>query len=304
MCSTPLTLLTTGGTIAATVNDNGALVPTADGASLLRAAGIPPSQAKARDLTLLDSSSITLSDLDTVIAEVHAELEGGAPGVVLTHGTDSLEDTALALDLVHHFAAPVVLTGAQRAFDSEDGDGPRNLRDAMDAAADPANQGRGALVAFGGRLLPARGIAKMHTSSLDAFAPTAPEPLPRPVPARRAVLTGLRVPIVAAWPGADAELVRAAVANGVDGLVVEALGSGNMGAEMGRGVADALRQGVPVVVSTRVPQGSVRLAYGGAGGGATLASLGAVSAGYLTPGQARILLATALAAGIDPAAWF
>ncbi|HZK32668.1 MAG TPA: asparaginase domain-containing protein, partial [Corynebacterium sp.] len=131
-------LLATGGTIACTRDNTGALVPTAQARDLVAAAGVDHPQITTRDLTRLDSSSLTLSELDGLTAAVRESLAAGAAGIVITHGTDSLEDTALALDLVHDSETPVVLTGAQRAFDHPAADGPANLRGALAAAADPA----------------------------------------------------------------------------------------------------------------------------------------------------------------------
>lgn len=90
------------------------------------------------------------------------------------------------------------------------------------------------------------------------------------------------------------------MAAGADGLVIAALGSGNVSAELGHAARRAVQQGIPVVVATRVPQGAVKLAYGGGGGGATLAQHGAVSARTVHPGQARLALIIALATKINP----
>lgn len=288
-----ISLLTTGGTIACTADTAGALVPTVSGEELVRAASL--SDVRVTDLIRLDSSSISLADLDTLIAAVRKELADDAvTGVVLTHGTDSLEETAMALAMIHASDKPVVLTGAQRAFDHPDTDGPGNLR----AAVDAARSATGVSVAFGGRLLPAAGLRKVHTSQLDAFDNPAWSDSRRTVPAAR--LSTFEVPVIAAYPGADGWLVEAAIEHGVDGLVIEGMGSGNMSEAFGRSVAYALEEGIPVVVATRVAFGEVSLAYGGAGGGATLRDQGAIGAGILSAGQARIALICALAAGVDP----
>lgn len=296
---TRITLLTTGGTIACTTDENGVLRPTVTGPDLVAAVQdtLPDHvTVTVRDLARLDSSAITLSDLDELVAAVHEELASeDVDGVVITHGTDSMEDTALALDCFHGDDRPVVLTGAQRAFDHPSSDGPGNLSEAVRLAADPLARRQGVLIAFGGWTIPARGAVKRHTSELDGFISTTPREVVRPPAVAVAPLAGRLVPVIAAWPGAGRELVDAAVAAGATGIVVEALGSGNIGPGMGEGVADALAAGIPVVVSTRVPQGPVTLAYGGTGGGATLAERGAVGAGYLRPGQARIALTVALA---------
>lgn len=292
-----ISLLTTGGTIACTADATGALVPTVTGEELVSAAQLEG--VRVADLLRLDSSSISLSDLDGLLERVRKELlDDSVTGIVLTHGTDSLEETAMALAMVHDSDKPVVLTGAQRAFDHPDSDGTGNLRDAVEAARTSA----GVLVAFGGRILPARGLRKVHTSNLDAFDNQAWNDRRRVVPV--AELGGLDVPVLAASPGADGWVIDAAVERGADGLVIEALGSGNMSTGFGEAAARALEAGVAVVVATRVPFGEVSLAYGGAGGGATLGELGALGAGELGAGQARIALASALAAGVDPAEVF
>lgn len=307
--TTRIRILTTGGTIACTRDPvTGALEPTLSVDDLIAAAGLlspaPGTVVSGRDLTRLDSSAITLADLDLLIDAVRTELNDGADAVVVTHGTDSMEDTALALDLVHAADVPVVLTGSMRPFDAADYDGIANLRGAVNAAADPANRGRGVLISFASRLLPARGVLKAHTSDPVAFHARSASPGPRPVPVRHKGLGALNVPIIAAWPGAPGDIVDFAVASKADGIVIEALGAGNMSVGMGEAVARARQRRIPVVIATRVPYGAVSLAYGGAGGGSTLGDLGAMSAGALGPGQARITLATAIAARVDPATLF
>ena len=117
---------------------------------------------------------MTFADLRTVAAEVSRQLDrGDVDGVVITHGTDAMEETAILLDLVHAGAKPVVLTGAQRAADVVDSDGPRNLRDAIAVAADPAARGHGTMVVFGGAVYAARGVRKSHTVDLAAFSSPA-----------------------------------------------------------------------------------------------------------------------------------
>ncbi|AKK11445.1 asparaginase domain-containing protein [Corynebacterium uterequi] len=286
-----ISLLTTGGTIACTQVD-GALVPTLGGAELLAsahrvAADLPPT--RVTDLSLIDSSAMDFALLDTVLDAVAAALDDSS-AVVLTHGTDSLEETALAMDLL---GGPIVLTGAQRPADHPHPDGPGNLAAALTAAASVER----AAIAFGGRVIPARGAYKTDTHALAAFASND---APTRAPAPRARLGTVRIPIVAAYPGAPEWIIDDAVRRGADGLVVEALGSGNMSPACGDAVARAAAS-IPVVIATRVARGGVALAYGGAGGGATLSGHGVLSAGRLSAGQARIALAWAVAAGVDPA---
>ena len=207
-----------------------------------------------------------------------------------------MAETALALDLVHADPRPVVLTGAMRSADHARPDGPANLRGAIEVAA--SRRDTGVLVHSAGETLPARGLMKTQTTAEHAFTLTSGSPLPRPMAVPAAPLDGLNIPIIRAWAGADDALIRAL--GPIDGLVLEALGSGNVSACMGGAVAKLLRRGVPVVVATSVPYGEVSFAYGGAGGGSTLGDLGALPAGYLSASQARIALATALASGVNP----
>ena len=295
-----IAVVATGGTIACTTDDTGALVPTVSAAELVEAAReiSTPSDVdiSAIDSVRLDSSSLSLTDLDDLLQRVHALLaDDSIAGVVITHGTDSMEDTAMALELFHTGEKPVVITGAQRSFDHLESDGPQNLADAISYAA---NGAPGVSIRFGGLTIPARGAFKAHTSALEAFQATSQKIRTRPT-LPLTPLAGQDIVIISAWPGAPRLLVDAAVASGVNGIIVEGLGSGNMGSEMGEGVKDALDAGIPVLITTRVPEGSVTLAYGGDGGGATLAQAGALGTGTLRAGQARMVLLAALATDTD-----
>ncbi|KHO29120.1 asparaginase [Corynebacterium minutissimum] len=290
-------LIATGGTIACTTIADGSLVPTVSGQQLADSLG---NDIEVVEFRALDSSSITLADLDELLLCVRTQLaRPEIKGVLITHGTDSMEETALALSLFDLGDGPIVLTGAQRAFDHPEGDGPRNLRDAFDLLCSGKP---GVWVQFGGKTIPGRGARKWHTSHLNGFEelPVGDSALPAlPLTA----MAEYPVEIIAAYPGAGSMLVDASLGH-TKGLVIEAMGSGNMGAEMGAGVARALQAGVPVVISTRTPYGVTKLAYGGAGGGATLGEMGAVASGGFRAGQARIMLAAALATGTPVADMF
>ena len=292
---TNLALIATGGTIACTTVRDGSLVPTVTGAQL--AADIDAAVVEFRQL---DSSSITLAALDELIAVVNEQTaRADIDGVIITHGTDSMEETAMALEIFCASDTPIVLTGAQRSYDHPHPDGPRNLRDARELALSGQP---GVFIRFGGMTIPARGARKQHTSDLRAFESLrVPDATPRLQPQP---LAPHPVEIIPAYPGAGRVLVDAARNSPTAGLVIEAMGAGNMSEEMGRAVADALRDGLPVVISTRTPYGTTPLSYGGDGGGASLHSLGAINAGAFRPSQARILLAAALATGTAPAEVF
>lgn len=300
--SETIAVVATGGTIACTLDEHGALVPTVSAAELVDAAlslsAVPRVNTRAIDSVRLDSSSLTLPDLDDLLQRVHALLaDASIAGVVITHGTDSMEETAMALELFHIGDKPVVITGAQRSFDHPDSDGPQNLADSIAYATTGAP---GVSIRFGGLTVSSRGAFKSHTSSLEAFT-AVPTPMRTRPTLALTPLAGNDVVIISAWPGASRTMVDAAVASGAGGIIVEAMGSGNMGSQMGESVADALEAGIPILITTRVPEGSVSLAYGGSGGGATLARNGALGTGTLRAGQARMVLLAALATGTDVA---
>lgn len=308
---TRLVLVAAGGTIASTVDDQGAASAALSGAEVL--ARLVPEAAGAVQVVEamnVNSYAMGLAEIDHVRAIVERVLEDAdVAGVVVTHGTDTLEETALALHLALDDDRPVVLTGAQRDSDDPDSDGVANLRDAIAVAGDPGAAGRGVLVCFAGRILPAVGVRKVQTLDPRAFAAVsgrghggvhdgrvtwaAP---PGARPARlRAPLGSTRVDIVSAYPGADRVALDACVAAGAHGIVLEATGAGNATPS----ILEAVREYAPrirFVVSTRVPEGPVTAIYRGSGGGVDLLEAGAIGAGWLRPGQARIALAALLAA--------
>ncbi|MTE01268.1 asparaginase [Paracoccus sp. YIM 132242] len=287
-----VTIIATGGTIASQKNAAGSSTPSLDGQALLARLGdLPPVRLRPVDLFARDSSTLTLADMQAVSDAAGAALAGGAAGVVVLHGTDAMEETALLVSL-NHPGAPVVLTGAQFTDDHPQADGPANMTAAIRAVLEG---GAGVRLAFGGRLLPAWGLVKFATDSADAFRLAADAVAPRL--ALTAPVGGVRVDVVAVHPGGDATHVEASLAAGAQGIVLAALGSGNATPAMADAVARCRARGVPVVVSSRVPLGRLAASYGGGGGGHDLVRAGAVLSAVLRPGQARVLLAALIAAG-------
>ena len=296
-----IVVLSTGGTIASTRNDKDEVAPTVTGDDLVKPLydtfDKDKLELEVKDIANLDSPEMTLADTDTIIGAVSEEMKRkDVDGVIVTHGTDSIEETAIALDTFHDSDKPVVLTGAMRPFDDPDADGPDNLTTAVEAIANPENQGKGTFIAFGDKVLPARGAFMSDTTKPNGFATNSDKDFPeRPAPLKYAPLGDVRVDIIAAYPGASGDLIERAVAGGAQGIVIEGMGTGNISGSLAAAAKEAAKT-MPVVLTTRVDHGPVKGIYGG---GAALADAGVISAGPLRAPQARMLVAAAVATDSD-----
>lgn len=308
-------ILFTGGTISMVVDPvAGGNVPTLDGAAILaRTPGLETiADVVPVDLGRTPASHFTFARLIEIAAEIRRRQEDPSiDGVVVVQGTDTIEETAFLWDLVLDRPEPVVVTGAMRSA-SEDGyDGPRNLRDAVAIAAAAALTGEGVLVALAGTIEPADTVIKSHATALDTFRSMEAPPLghvrdgrvvvERRRGGRRHVDAGRaaeRIHLITAHLAMDGSLLRAGLAAGADGFVVEATGSGNTSPALLDAATEAMAS-VPVVLTTRCPAGAAGTSYAFPGGGATWVRAGAILAGHLGGPKARVALALGIGAGLD-----
>jgi L-asparaginase len=245
------------------------------------------------------------------VREVQAGANGKRPhGIVITHGTDTIEETAYLLARTLDPAVPIVVTGAMRTSSDANWDGPRNLRDAATVAASPASAGRGAMVVFAGRVFAGHEAVKTDTMQLDAFSAPHGAPLgtvgdgrieyaapPRPASHLPAHDLSPRVALVPMVIGDRGELLDLARPHH-DGVVIVAFGSGNLPPGAIPAIRRWLDEGKPVVLASRCLHGVVTPIYAFEGGGAGIVALGAVPAGPRTPSQARLELVLSLSAGV------
>jgi L-asparaginase len=305
----PVRLLAAGGTISM---EGEHAVPTLDAAGLV--AAIPElarfPALRADNVLGLPGPQIALDEGLALIRQA-AEVAAADEGVVITTGTDTLEELAMLCALLHDGEAPIVLTGANRPASAPGADGPANLLDAVAVAAAPAAAGLGTVVVFGGEVLSATTARKVESTGPSAFAAPVAGPIGRVVegrlwlharplrgPALAPATIGYEVPIVTAALGQGGDLLRAA-AEAADGVVVEAFGAGHLTP----GLLHALREvlvRVPAVVTVAPERGSMMHAtYGFEGSERDVRASGAVCAPFLSARAARIALLCCLGAGLE-----
>ncbi|TKX75790.1 asparaginase [Halorubrum sp. GN11_10-6_MGM] len=318
-----------GGTIASEPGDDGA-APEKTGDDLV--AAVPAVSDHARVTTsevcsqpgfdvrwrdVLATAAAVRDAVGESPDEASGSAEGAADGVVVTHGTDTLADTAFALDLLTDLDAPVVVTGAQRRLDEPSSDAPANLALAVRAAAD-RRFAPGVHVAFDDELHAARDVVKGHSNALSTMTSPGAGPVATftraasrlvRAPERGVPVEPLadaigsaedvpEVPVIHSGTGVGAGALERALDAGVGGVVVEGTGLGNVTGALGDAIGEAV-DSVPVVVAGRPPAGPTEPVYGTPGGAVTLADRGATFAGDLPAAKARVALALGLAAGLD-----
>jgi len=308
-----ISVLTLGGTISMT-GESGVRA-TLGAEALLEAVPQltygPP--VRARSLLQIPGSNISFANLDMVAAEVRSELSTGSTGVVVVQGTDTLEETGFALDiLLSDIESPIIITGAMRNPMLAGHDGPANIFAAVRSAASPAMASRGVTVIMNDTIHAACRVQKRHASRTDAFTSSPHGPLgwfqegePVTIDNSRIVFSvpgegarKVRVPLMVATLDPDVAVWEAVIASNIDGLVVAGFGVGHVSEILAPLLIEASTT-IPIVLATRTAGGSVHThTYGFEGSERHLLGAGLLSAGWLDPLKARILMTLALRRGI------
>lgn len=302
-----------GGTIAMTTQADGTVAPALSAQDLLDAVpqlGELDFELQVTSFRQLPGASLTYADLFALSDAVSEAVAAGATGVVITQGTDTIEETAFFLDLRSDGRAPVIVTGAMRNPTMPGADGPANLLAALQTAASP-NTPRRALVVFADEVHSGLHVSKAHSTSIAAFVSTngpighvaegrvtyhaAPAAAPRVL---GSVDREVRTALITAAVGDDSQYLES-VGHHADGLVVAGFGAGHVPASWVSALEKTASR-IPVVLATRTGRGPVlSKTYGFPGSESDLLARGLISAGSLPSVKAKVLLHTALATGAE-----
>lgn len=269
--------------------------------------------------SVLPSPSISPTDMLEIGKIIDREYNSKKiDGVVITHGTDTLEETAYFLDLYLDLNIPIVVTGSMRSFDEFGYDGLSNLISAILTAKDFKSANRGVLVCLNDEINSALEVQKTHTMALDTFKSLEFGPLGivdektvnyyRQATYKSETIKpssiNKKVEIVKVVSGSDGDIIDYYIDKGVDGLIIEALGRGNVTVKVANKIKKAIDNNIAVVITSRCPMGMVKGSYSYEGGGYHLRKLGALSGSSLTSVKARLKLLLILSNNLDPKDYF
>ncbi|MCI5967914.1 asparaginase [Helicobacter sp.] len=314
-----ITILATGGTIAGSINDS--IATTGYTAGTLSIDALLQTLPQIKDLADISKQQIANIDSSNMTDKIQLKLAktinklfiSGIDGIVVTHGTDTMEETAYFLNLTIKSDKPVVLVGAMRPSTAISADGPKNLYNAIALAANKQSKGKGVMVAMNDKIQSARDVVKTHSLNTDAFSSpnfgnlgyivdgkvffynNGVKRHTKQSPFDTNQLTALpKVDILYTYSNdGSGAAAKALVANGTKGLVIAGSGAGNIHQNQKDVLKELLKQGVNIAISSRVVAGKVMLNH-------TDRALGFISAEDLNPQKARILLALALTKTSDP----
>ncbi|CAH0182910.1 L-asparaginase 2 [Peribacillus sp. Bi96] len=306
-----ISLITTGGTIASKETTNGMLASGAlSGQELASICELPNDiEVKVVDLFQISSMSMSFGKMEQLKLAIKKELEDPeVTGIVVTHGTDTLEETAYFLDVTNRDQRPIVLTGSQRSPKEVGTDVYSNLRNSILCAASDLLKDVGVVVVFNERIYSAKYVKKVHASNLQGFESFGygylgiidndvvsiyQKPLHREFYDIQNRIP--RVDIIKCHTGADGLFIEAAVKNGAKGIVLEGVGRGQVTPEMVTSIQDAIDNGITIVMTTSAEEGKVYPAYDYVGSAFDLKQRGVILGADYDSKKARIKLAVVLA---------
>lgn len=302
-----------------TPTPDGGVTPALNATHLLKA--VPwldsvPADLAVHDFRGLPGASLAFTDLLELATAIRDAVDDGASGIVVSQGTDTIEETAFLLDLLCSGDAPVIITGAMRHPSMAGADGPANILAAIQVAMSPQSRGLGCLVVFGDQVHAARWVCKAHTSSPAAFISPNHGPIGHVIEQRVSIplrieptikfktapeqATRKRVGLIPVTLGDDGEMLRS-ISESIDGLVVAGFGVGHVPSLMVP-ILTEIAERMPVVLASRTGAGPVHEStYGFSGSETDLLSRGLINAGYLHPYKARMLLWVLLSTGANAA---
>lgn len=305
-------VITTGGTIASMHEPNNGNVTASISGSELHAAlrNLPDDiDVTIDEFCKMGSYAMDLSLSFSLAQHISSRLQEGFDGVVITHGTDTMEESVFMADLVVRSDKPVVFTGAQHTADDPNADGPQNILDALRVAASDLVHGLGAMICFNHEFHAARDVSKSHTSRTDTFR-SAEHGTLGDVDGNRVVVhrtpmlrrsyevahIATEIELIKLAMGSNDRYLRFACESGVRAIVLEGFGRGNAPPTVTQTAIDMVGKGIYVIMTSRCQRGRVKPIYGN-GGGKTLAEGGVMFAGDLSGQKARVLLSVLL--GMD-----
>lgn len=303
-------VLHTGGTISMHADKAGRVVPDSDNPMNHASVKLDDIQINAIDFFNIPSPQITVEHMLLLTQKIR-ETAGLYDGVVITHGTDTLEETAYFLDTMILPQIPIVLTGAMRSSNELGSDGVYNYLSALRVASHDNAADKGVLVVMNDEIHAAKYVTKTHTTNVSTFQTPTHGPLgiimkhdilffktaePR-VRFRLESLTGT-VPIIKAYAGMGDWLLNILDKSSIDGLVVEALGAGNLPPEAAQSITKLIQEGIPVVLVSRCFNGIAEPVYAYQGGGVKLQEAGVMFVRELNAPKTRLKLLIALNAGL------
>ncbi|WP_294371074.1 asparaginase [uncultured Clostridium sp.] len=300
-----------GGTISMKIDERiKAAVPSLSGEDIMAmVTGIEEfAEIESYNFSSLPSPYMT----PKLMCELSKQIQGlldreDITGVVVTHGTDTLEESAYFLDLTLNSSKPVVVTGAMRSSSELGYDGPFNLASSICTAISEDSKNRGVLVCFNGELHSASEVTKRNSMALNAFSTPNFGPIgivdnnrvifyrnnPKSIHMKIESVEK-DVAIIKCSAGSDSRFIDFSIEEGFKGIIIEALGRGNVPPAMVEGIKRAVMKNIPVVIVSRCFEGRVFESYGYEGGGKELKEIGCIFGDVLTSQKARIKLIAAI----------